>query len=458
MKKLIAILILALSVQGAAQAQFGGLLNKAKTKTKEVATKEAKKSVEKKAEQTLDTEQTKVSEALSQNVPSGGANAQDIDSFLGVSMSALNASYDKLDPDIYFTLRKDMPGMFYTQSGLETDKAQSPLRQVILYMMASGKECPCIVYQPESGMYALPADLIINANFAVFKAFPKETYPLFVEARMMLRAMEEGKISLDYEDPNTILSLADGDKIKFNLSEYRKYGYGYKDVLIMYPSGTQKKSNVRWKEEEERLMELYRKYVPFENVKNTFFNTMIGTVKAGEEKNWARGVYQSYKLAIAAEDMQSHPKKVEDQDYTDALAAYEKMKVNNFPKWEAVVKKDWMELYARIKKNSGGKAEIPKAATSNPKLEAEMIAIAKGIYDDGRVPVKAIIQGADWSYTRNALGGIIDRYHTAFIIFKMEDGTYRMVDIGFKQLYNGGSYGKTQLRGIGLVNEEVDYK
>ena len=131
MKKLIAILILALSVQGTAQAQLGGLLNKAKTKTKEVATKEAKKSVEKKAEQTLDTEQTKVSEALSQNVPLGNANAQDIDSILGVSMSALNASYDKLDSDIYFTLRKDMPGMFYTKSGAETSNEQAPLRHVI---------------------------------------------------------------------------------------------------------------------------------------------------------------------------------------------------------------------------------------------------------------------------------------------------------------------------------------
>ena len=458
MKKLIAILILALSVQGTAQAQLGGLLNKAKTKTKEVATKEAKKSVEKKAEQTLDTEQTKVSEALSQNVPLGNANAQDIDSFLGVSMSALNASYDKLDSDIYFTLRKDMPGMFYTKSGAETSNEQAPLRHVILYMMTSGKESPCIVYQPKSGIRALPADLIINANFAVFKAFPKETYPLFVEARMLLRAMEEGRISLDYEDPNTLLAFMDGDEIKFKMSEYRKYGYGYKDAFIVKPAGTQKKSNVRWKEEEARLMELYRKYVPFENVKNTFFNTMISTVKASKEKNWAHGVYQSYKLAIAAEDMQTHPKKVEDQDYTDGLAAYEKMKVNNYPKWEAVIKKDWMELYAQIKENSGGKAEIPKAATSNPKLEAEMMTIAKGIYDDGRVPVKAIIKGADWSYTRNALGGIIDRYHTAFIIFKMEDGTYRMVDIGFKQLYNGGSYGKTQLRGIGMMNEEVDYK
>jgi hypothetical protein len=32
------------------------------------------------------------------------------------------------------------------------------------------------------------------------------------------------------------------------------------------------------------------------------------------------------------------------------------------------------------------------------------------------------------------------------------------VDIGFKQLYDGSSYGKTQLRGIGMVNAAVDYR
>lgn len=101
---------------------------------------------------------------------------------------------------------------------------------------------------------------------------------------------------------------------------------------------------------------------------------------------------------------------------------------------------------------------MPTAATSDPKLESEMIAIARTIYEDGRVPVKAVIKNPDWTYTRNAFGVIIDRFQTAYIIYKMTDGSYRMVDIGFKQLYDGSSYGKTQLRGIGMVNAAVDYR
>ncbi|MGB4654453.1 MAG: hypothetical protein WBH98_03360 [Bacteroidales bacterium] len=386
------------------------------------------------------------------------AATDDIDPYLGVSISALNASYEKLDSDVYFILHKDMPGMFYTKSGEETYNAQTPLRNLILYMMTSNKEAPCIVFEPESGLRALPADFIINSNFAVFSAFPKEAYPLFVEARMLVHAMDNGRINIDYENQNTLVAYMDGDEIKFYLSENRKYGFGFKDAFIMRPPGPETKQIVRWKEEEARLMKLYHQNVPFQNVKNMFFNTLIATVKASKAKNWYQGVYASYKLEVLAEDMKSHPDKVEDQDYKDGLATYESLKTNNYPKWEAFINNNWTEIYDKIKEQLGGGNEIPQAAKRDPKLEAEMIAIAKTIYEDGRVPVKAIIKHADWNYTRNAFGHIVDRYQTAFIIFKMSDGTHRMVDIGFKQLYDGSRYGKTQLRGIGMLNIEVDYK
>ncbi|MGI6342118.1 MAG: hypothetical protein ACOXZ9_03945 [Bacteroidales bacterium] len=397
------------------------------------------------------------------------AAIDDIDPYLGISIGALNASYDKLDSDVYFILYKNMPGMFFTNSGYETHEAQAPMRNLILYMMTSNKEAPCLLFQPRSGTYGLPADFIINSNFAVFSAFPKEAYPLFVEARMLIHAMEDGRINTDYENTNTLVAYmpesedeygnvtVDRDVIKFKYSNNLKYGFGFKDAFILMPPGPKTKQLVRWKEEEARLMELYLQNVTFQNVKNTFFNTLIATVKASKAKNWYQGVYASYKLEVLAEDMKSHPDKVEDQDYKDGLATYESLKTNNYPKWEAFINRNWMEIYAEVKGTSGGN-EIPKAAKSDPKLEAEMIAIARTIYEDGRVPVKAIIKHADWNYTHNAFGQIVDRYQTAFIIFKMTDGTHRMVDIGFKQLYDGSRYGKTQLRGIGMLNIEVDYK
>lgn len=464
MKKIIVFLVLAFAVQSTANAQLGGVLDKAKNKAREAATKEVKKTTDQKAEQASGTVEKNVTEA-SENVQLGveNANATDIDPMLGVSMSALNKSYEKLDYDIYIT-HYAIPGLYYSKSGRETYLEHHPLRQLLTWMMASGTEAPCIAFVYGNGSPALPADVIINANLAAFQAFPAKTYPLFMEARMLIRAMEEGKISLDYENTNMLMAFSkeedDDGMIYFSKSGYARFGYGLKNgLLVGAPKDEKQKKLVHWQAEEARLMELYKKFVPFENVKNTFINTMVGTVKASKDKNWTHGVYESYKLAIAAEDMRTHPKKVEDQDYKDALASYENLKTNNYPKWEAFIKKEWMEIYAGIKEDIGsGAAQIPNAAISDPKLEAEMIAIAKTIYDDGRVPVKAIIKNPDWTYTRNAFGVIVDRFQTAYIIFKMTDDTHRMVDIGFKQLYNGSSYGKTQLRGIGLSNVEVDYK
>ena len=206
-------------------------------------------------------------------------------------------------------------------------------------------------------------------------------------------------------------------------------------------------------------MKIYRDNVPFDAVKATVINYFVAAANATKSQDWYSASWLSYYLDVAVKDMKEHPNKVEDEDYTAAVQTYEKMSAENFPKWRAVMTKEWKEQYAEFAEKSGvGPAAIPKEAASNAKLEGEMIAIAKTIYDDGRVPVKAIIKYADWNYTHNAFGQIIDRYHTGYIIFKMQDGSHRMVDIGFKQLYNGGSYGKTQLRGIGLLNQTVDYK
>lgn len=458
-KILITLLIAALCMP--AQAQFGGLLNKAKEKAKEAVTKEAKKTVEKKVVRNSGVEESASSSADAQNAPTATSNpnAKDIDPILRVSMSALNESYKKLDFNTYYTLFYDEPGMFYTKSFDETQKVHNLMEQFVIYLMSSGKDSPPMVYKTERNRHILPAEYIINSGFAVYRAFPKETYPMLVEARTLLHAMEKGKINIDYEKPNTMVAYFDNDKLMYTTSDYVQYGYGFKDAMIVGAgSGGEAKAHhiTRWKEEEARLMELYRKNVPFENVKNTFINTMVYAANARKENRIFNAYYWGAQLETISEDMKNHPQKVEDDDYTSSLAAYENMK-NSISAWETAIKNAWAEELATYKLDDGT-AGIPKAAISNPKLEAEMIAIAKGIYDDGRVPVKAIIKYPDWNYTRNALGGIIDRYHTAFIIFKMKDGTHRMVDIGFKQLYNGGSYGKTQVRGVGMINSVVDYK
>lgn len=106
----------------------------------------------------------------------------------------------------------------------------------------------------------------------------------------------------------------------------------------------------------------------------------------------------------------------------------------------------------------GGQADIPKAAAHDAALEAQMLRLS-GIYKDGRTPVKAILKSSDWTIGRNAAGQITERRRTAYIIFRMPDGSHRLVDLGFRQLYQGGGrYGALQQRGVGMLNKTVNYR
>jgi hypothetical protein len=97
MKKIIAILIFAIALQGTASAQLGGILNKAKEKVKKEAQKQEEKIV--------GTEKTDPIQELA----IASAQADDIDPILGVSMSALNKSYEKLNYDIYIYPHRPIP-------------------------------------------------------------------------------------------------------------------------------------------------------------------------------------------------------------------------------------------------------------------------------------------------------------------------------------------------------------
>ena len=163
-KILITLLIAALCMP--AQAQFGGLLNKAKEKAKEAVTKEAKKTVEKKVVRNSGVEESASSSADAQNAPTATSNpnAKDIDPILGVSMSALNESYKKLDFNTYYTLFYDEPGMFYTKSFDETQKVHNLMEQFVIYLMSSGKDSPPMcTKQKETGTYFRLNTLLIPA-------------------------------------------------------------------------------------------------------------------------------------------------------------------------------------------------------------------------------------------------------------------------------------------------------
>ena len=106
--------------------------------------------------------------------------------------------------------------------------------------------------------------------------------------------------------------------------------------------------------------------------------------------------------------------------------------------------------------------EMPKPAMSDANMEAQMkkLAASSGHLSSGVTVLKAIIQSTGWSYDRDDLGRIIDRYKNAYIVYKTSDGKVHMVTMSFKQDSLGGdSWGSLTARGLGLDNRTIiDYK
>ncbi|HHT22666.1 MAG TPA: antitoxin [Bacteroidales bacterium] len=453
-----------------AEAQLGGLLNKAK----DLAKDKTKNIAEDKVTDTKDKVEDKAKDAVNQatNSTDDTDKANNQDPIATISMAELKESYKKLNYDIYIPASKSFRFLF-TYKIYEDNEELDPLRTLLLKMIASGGESPCIVYKGYQ-IFVLPADAIINASFALFQAFPAETYPFFMEARMLIHAMDEGKINLDYENTNTLVVNYSGggygpERYEYDRSKNVEKGFGFKSNMIVGAPKEGGNKLAQWKSEEARLMKLFRENVPFERVKNTFINTMIATVNYSKEKDWNNGVYESYKLAVAAEDMKSHPNKIEDEDYTYALQTYEQLKTNNYPKWEAVVKKNWMEEYDFIKKDINRtygiyeivKAEIPKPAVRDAKLEAQLLAATNSMLinwpNDGRIPVKVILTEVNWKHQRNAFGVILGRGRNAKVIYKMPNGKYYMRDAYYNQDFDGVNYGPIKGNTIGY-DYIVDYK
>lgn len=463
--KNILLIILMLGLVVPAQAQLN--LNK--------LGKQVKKATEKKVEQTMsekksDATQTVV-EGASEASPiagkmtgSSGAAPDDgkPDSYLGVAIGKnVFDHYAKLDDETYY-MWGDALSHYWYKSAEESLKWLDTELWIFLNAIESSKNNIPMAFRDQGGRHLPVGEMGINAYFALFSARPDVAYPMFVRGRMFLKQIAEGNISDDIKNINVVIARVaeeNGDTFStYEPSPYMKYGYGLLDAHISDPFDKYKGDRVsRWKAEEARLMDVYRKNVSYESVKATIINMLAATAEGTQNKNWLGVTLNSYLLDVLVNDLKEHPDKVEDEEHKFIIDTHAKWTANNFPQWRVESQKNWRELYDGNKDLFKGAVSIPKAAISDPKLEAEMLVIAKTIFDDGRVPVKAIIKNKDWDYDRTPLGQIINRFQTAYIIYKMPDGTHRMVDIGFKQMYNGGSYGKTQSRGIGLVNQVVEY-
>ena len=98
------------------------------------------------------------------------------------------------------------------------------------------------------------------------------------------------------------------------------------------------------------------------------------------------------------------------------------------------------------------KVRMPEAAMKNAQLEKEMVAASDHENDK---PLRAVITASEWTIHRHPISGAIEyrTINTALATKRLTDGTCRIFYLSFKQMYQGGSYGKTQPHGVGDSEE-----
>lgn len=282
-KSSIVIALLLVGLAFPAHAQLGNIVNKAKDAAKKEASKKKETSeqldntpAESQPGNTEVPKKSSIAEKLS-NSPI------DADPYLRVSLSKLKASYETIDHNVYLNRDTDSPELFY--NGVYASyKYLSVTRIMNARMMAAGPESlPCVLKYEEAGMYVLPSENAINMCFAAYRAFPADLYSMLLEGRTVLKAMAGGTLNIDYKQVNTIMVQVIEEngvpKLGFGMDKQKKnvsLGYGYHDAYLERGAAvfTQEERVNSWKEEEARLLKLYRENIKFDAVKNSLVNLM----------------------------------------------------------------------------------------------------------------------------------------------------------------------------------------
>lgn len=448
-----------------ANAQLGNLVNKAKLKAKETvenaarnvkssAVETAEDNTQNAVEKTQATAVQQTEEKIQQDVnkpkPTPEAIAgdslalrEDILPGFTKSIGEIHALYETLDPHVY-------PNQPYYVRGNSTfyrmhTKLSNQLHNEIYYAKYRKKATEFygssfeeeLYAKLSDGYYVTGADKAISGGFAQFRCDPYaiEPYKQYLHSRSILECLT------------------------YNILVYRVYSDNDRRIRTTDPNErallreSARETASRWRPEEDRLGDIATSSKMPVAVLEEAVNYYHDLVKKDIDNDDFQ-LFDWWEYGNVIEHISRHPNLGTLSDlYTkhtryrdDYKYAYDAFVRNNNIKFNP--------LHKPIKM-----ANIPAAKAHDATLEAEMMRLANAFYNDGRVAVKALIISPQWEITRNAFGAIIDRTRSANIVFRMKDKSYRLVNLNFKQVYSGGSYGKTQVGGVGMTDSLIsDYK
>lgn len=447
-------LVLLLLAGTQANAQVGNLLNRVKQK----AVNAIEQGTEKAAAGATETVVNETKEVIEETVatapqdlkPSAEAKAADPLAGSETKMSGysktigeIHAAYEHLDPAYYPYqpyYAADYKNWFFTHDDESKTVHDQTHAQFMLYAndhIASpytiGKYFPL-----PNGKVAPEGEPTINAGFAEFRADPFNTMPFthFVRAKAILHLFKNGTIKLN---------LQNGSNDKLKPTE---------DGTVLTLNETEDARMTRWSREEMELNHIVHNQCSIDML--AYMADYFQGVVSNQIKNGNLYILTFWEYDTCVDFLLNHTKGGMQHP---AYVKHKKQLEDWMDDYQSVISKAHVDAYQASHNPDIKMADLPKPAHNNSALISEMTRVAKTVYDDGRVPVRVIPQNADWRYDKDVLGNIINRNQSAYVVYRLPDNTHYMVDLSFKEMYNGGSYGKLQLRGVGMTNQKVvDFK
>ncbi|MDR0832978.1 MAG: hypothetical protein LBN93_02155, partial [Candidatus Symbiothrix sp.] len=341
-----------------------------------------------------------------------GASDNTIDEGFTRSRAEIRAAYEQLS-DAYF-IPYYYPGFtennfYFLNEGLGDASGRNiPLETVIIelrdmgsfidsYMSRNGRwgyyyyekiKTPDTRDEYGKEGYVISGQSFLNAQIAMFAADPEGYVPynMFVYGRFLFNTFNGYCVFVKQNrDSWDGVSLNDGKKLVINWHDW----------------------NSGMRSEISRLNKVLNGQTPFAVLLKSAerWRTAIKEGEAKGDKNGLRGSRLAYhRFEIIMDDIEGHPKKVENDAYFSLKRDYKK--------YEELYE-EWYEKT----KTPEPKQAMPKAGMTNATLESQMLSAAKAQWGDWN-PVKVVIRDSQWTIDKTAVGGILRRRLTCFLICK----------------------------------------
>ena len=404
MKKIIAILILAFAIQGAAQAQLGGLLKKAKETVKNETKKTVSNATEDATNTTLDAKASVSMASLSDDVRQAVEKLKDpslraptcwaYDSFADKGGAAFNFEEETANPRALEKMNHyEFVQRIYRFSSEELDAIKKQIEDRNNDNLSISEA----VFTP--GTFSIKSD--VGKLFADGEAFAAE-----------INLKRESELYNHY-----IHTLKSYVTRQYEVEKKGEDTYITKSLQV----GMNSIRNIDGK--------------PYFVIYDRNDNPVITPAKADMYD------YERAQLIGISRLLDRKDKSLQWDEYNFATVV--------------------LSVMANGQRNSLAKQEklpVPASQMNNPALKAKMLELARKAYPSWDIKELIIIESA-WRPEQNALGQIIHRRINTNIILPNSSGGYTMRTLSFVEPYaGGGKYGAVEAFGIGTDDRAVNYK